>query len=275
MNKSLFSAPLWLSTFCILHAAACGSAQDLWEGAADKASDLVQQTDDLVSGAVRAANDYIEADQLELRRNKCTEENGIWVDEIVISPCEQGVVTLTIDGVEEQQSCEGGTGGTESDQCMHRDPQNLAYFNDGPSTPPAIERLSSVFGDDYDLLRWSSLLWPAAVNHDYCYHHNGATYGLNKADCDAQMLSDISAICALPAFAEISWFDPEVCRKNAAASFAMVRACGDEFFEQLDSRVHYPAYRPLWQQFGLESDPSDPDLAAQVDELVDKYNICQ
>lgn len=264
---TILSSLLW--TF----SPACGSAPSL-EKAVDASQQIAHEVLDSVRSAADNAEAYFNGDQLKERRSRCDQEKGTWVERIDIGPCEDGQVELTLDGATEIQACDSGTGGSAEFQCVHRDPSNLAYFNDGPSTPAPLEKATSLLSEDYDLQRWSGLFWPAAVNHDYCYH-NGSTYGFDKTDCDQQLVSDVSAICAVPHFAEqLRWFDRETCHKNAAAAFAAVRACGDEFFEQLNSKVEYPAYSPLWQQYGLAADASDHDLLADIDKLLETYNPC-
>ena len=43
--------------------------------------------------------------------------------------------------------------------------------------------------------RFKEYFYPSCEQHDYCYRHGTATYGMSKDDCDYQFLQDMQAQC--------------------------------------------------------------------------------
>jgi len=69
----------------------------------------------------------------------------------------------------------------------------------GVDQPPAVLR-TLLTNQSYHALtdafsHYRTLFWPGGINHDNCYHHEPASYGYNKRDCDAWWLQDIRRIC--------------------------------------------------------------------------------
>ncbi len=244
-----------------------GGAEQVKEGASDALGDLSDSFDE----ALDAANDYIEGPQLEQRRHHCDRDKGTWVERVEISPCRDGEATLNFDGAEEVQRCGSGEGGVQTFQCMFRDAQGRAYFNDGPSTPPSLQTLSGLH-QDLDLGRWAELFWDAAVNHDYCYHHNGITRQLSQRDCDVQMLQDLSAVCAAPQVQAISWFEEDTCRRHAALAYLSVRAYGEDNFVVQNTEVNYPLYQPMQEKLGLSPQDIDGRIQQEADKMLESWD---
>ena len=168
---------------------------------------------------------------------------------------------------DQDQPCGDGTGGAYPLQCAHQDPQGLWYWNDGPSVPAWLQAVGPSISDKFDPAKWTYLAWDAAVNHDTCYHHNGATFGYDKDACDGQFFADLSALCAADKYRDISWFTKENCQVNAAAMFAAVQVAGQAPWAIMNSEVHYPAYVPQWQQLGLPGDVADPLIKALAEKF--------
>ena len=202
-------------------------------------------------------------------RDKCTQSGGTLIDTLTVGPCTGGRVHLTPSGelAEQDQDCASGTGGAYGLQCVQTDAQGLLYWQDGPSVPNWLQAVGPSISEKFDPARWTFVAWDAAVNHDYCYHHNGSTYGYGKADCDQQFFADLSALCASDTYKDQSWFTRENCRVNAAAMFAAVQVAGDAPWNIMDSHVQYPDYAPLWKTLGLDADVSDP----VIKELADRF----
>jgi hypothetical protein len=252
---------------------ACGGVKKTAAQATEAVASVADAAKTKMDAAVAAANDYIEKPQIDQRKSQCLAYEGRWVENIAVGPCTAGEAVLRFDGTEEKLHCDTGTGEDSPHVCLYRDGKGRAFFDDGPSTPASAHFISGI-SDSYDLARWGLLFWPAAVNHDYCYHHNPITRGLSQQDCDMQMLSDLSAVCETEAFKKISWFDQDVCHKNAALAFATVRGCGDKYYAVQNTLVDYPQWEPLWRKYGLEHDAMDFNVIKDVDEVLKFYNPC-
>jgi hypothetical protein len=267
MNRHTASLRAACLPFVFLSACGAeGPATPLSEAVSEAVTATKKAVDDLID----EANAWADEEPLALRRHKCEEEHGKLVEVLKVSACEAGEVTLVADGTVLVQSCEGGTGGPREHQCAHFDAAGLMYFNDGPSTPSWVHSGSPVLGDSLSHSRWARLFWPAAVNHDYCYHHNGSTYGYTQADCDDQLYRDLSALCAEQSWTAIHWFSKLGCQVNAAGMYAAVRKEGEESWEAMDARVAYPNWVPIWQTLGMDADPTDDTLAREIDKLAQK-----
>lgn len=207
----------------------------------------------------------------ERLRDQCAANHGTVIDSITVGACANAKAHLSIsDGLgltEQDLDCESGTGGAYTLQCVQLDADGRLYWQDGPSVPPWLQAVGPSISDKYDPSRWTYVAWDAAVNHDYCYHHNGITHGYSKDDCDQQFFSDLSAVCASDQYAGESWFSVDACRVNAAAMFAAVQVAGEAPWNIMNARVQYPAHEPQWQKLGLAKDVSDErikDLAAEI-----------
>lgn len=240
--------------------AACGQVHQAVESVAH---DATQKTADVAD----KVDDWVNAVPMQQRRDKCAAEGGQWIDEVVMGACENGFAEVSFDGIVERQACNRGEGGTAADQCLHRDAQGRGYFNDGPSVPHLLQRLSGTLHPDIDQYRYLDLFWPAGVNHDYCYHHGATLYGYDQEACDGQYFSDLSAVCANDAYrATYDWFKRRSCRQVAALHYAAVRAQGQGAYNVLQTEVAYPNWTPLWSQFGMAADVVDEELAQEIDE---------
>lgn len=244
----------------VLFLLGCGAA----EGVATNVSHKVDEFTDDVDA-------WVNQEPLAQRHAKCDAENGIWIRRVEVSACKEGRVTITLahpndDSVTQVQHCVSGRGSSLEWQCMHEDSGGLVYFNDGPSTPHLLQTVSGHLDEKLDQLRWNGVFWRAAVNHDYCYHHNGSTYGFEKNDCDQQFFVDLTAICLQePLQREHDWFDEAICKRQAAAMYHAVQKGGNEAWEAMDTAVAYPEWRPLWQEFGMNEAPSLQTLGGMLE----------
>lgn len=260
MLSPRFAAHIWTTLILFAPTLACGAppkpVQQLAHVASKKAGDVVDYVDD-----------WVNAEPMQQRHDKCAEEGGTWVKHVHVSPCVDGKVTVDFDGRIEAQACDAGEGGEEQFQCVHQSADGQSYFNDGPSVPNVLQRLSSSVSGDVDQLRYLDLFWPAGVNHDYCYHHGASAYGLTQADCDAQYFSDLSAVCANDAFRDqYDWYKQRSCRQVAATHYAAVRGQGERAYHMMQSYVRYPAWEPMWRAFGLPEDAVDQELADEIED---------
>ena len=277
-TKTSYDLPRYLaSSFALglsLVAVACGPTDKAVSSAGSAA---VETKEEVVGGAKNLADkaeDWVNADPLTQRREMCDDEAGQWLEDVTVSACTDGRMTVTADGNEMVQECNSGEGGHSVKQCGHRDASGNLYFNDGPSVPHLLQKLSGSVADRSDLLRYNRLFWPAGVNHDYCYHHGEMVRGLSRSDCDRQYYSDVSAVCAYDQYAEqYDWFRPDTCRNIAASQYTVVRLQGSGPFAALNSNVAYPQWSPLWQQFGLSHDPIDERVVDEVNDKLGRTNL--
>jgi hypothetical protein len=256
----------FLSTMALLACASCADLKNAKDAVADKTSDVKGGAEDRAQAMADRADQWLNQEPLQQREEACQQEQGTWTKKITISACEDGLTTVEYDGQQQQQTCEGGEGGEAEYQCLHKDRDGLVYFNDGPSVPNALQRVSGTIDDRVDYYAYNRLYWPAGMNHDYCYHHGHATYGYDKKACDQQYFRDLSAVCKNPANADIEWFDEAICRKIAVTHYSAVRKAGDEPYNVLSSQVRYPEYEPLWKSYGLDGDPTNEEAMEDVDQ---------
>jgi hypothetical protein len=217
--------------------------------------------DAFVEQTVRDADSIAALADLDARKRMCGQQRGTWRATVDASPCADGNMTLAVDGAAHPLGCGGGKGLVYTGQCSYDADGDGVYFNDGPSSPEWVQGVSQQLGDALDQTRWNRLFWDAAVNHDYCYHGKSA-YGWTKADCDDQFLTDLSAVCAQPAFTRIGWFSRQACERNAALYTAAVQLLGQASFDATDTLVAYPAWEPLGRAMGLEEDATQVEKDA-------------
>lgn len=234
--------------FLILGAVGCTPPEPL-ERAASKVGGALGPDDPF---------DIIDDTALIIRRDECAMEGGHMVARLVVGPCVDGVMSLSLDDEESQQDCQSGTGITLDQQCAHTDDAGRIYFNDGPSSPALGQVLSTLLGERLSNWRWNRTFWAAGVNHDYCYHHNPITRDATRAECDLQLYDDLAAVCAKQEH------DTSGCRVNAAVTYIAVRSEGNQFWGMMNTRVEYPAWQPLWKAYGFDGPVHDQDLDAQV-----------
>lgn len=251
----------------------CGKIKDASHAVADKTTEVKDDTVDGAHSLAERADEWVNNLPYQQREEACRDENGRWTERVEVSACEDGLMTVTVDGDTQQQPCLAGVGGTADWQCVHTDRDGLYFYNDGPSVPNAMQRVSGVVADQADFFAYNKLFWPAGVNHDYCYHHGQATYDFERIDCDRQYFRDLSAVCAQPEHNKLEWFNDGACRKIALSHFSAVRSAGQEAYDVQNSRVRYPEYTPLWQVYGLDEDPTNEDAMADVEDPKRRVNI--
>ena len=213
--------------------------------------DDLQAKNDLVEQTVRDADGIAALADLDARKRMCDQQRGTWRESIDAAACADGNMTLTVDGQAHPLRCGGGKGLQYTGQCAYDAGEGGVYFNDGPSSPEWVQGVSQQLGSALDQTRWNRLFWDAAVNHDYCYHSK-SVYGWSKEDCDDQFVTDLSAVCAQPAFTQIDWFSKEHCERNAALYAGAVQILGQASFDAQDTLVHYPVWEPLGRKMGLD-----------------------
>ena len=208
-----------------------------------------------------------EHEAVEQQRVKCATEHGTFAD-VDVGACSNGQALVESPGVSQQQPCLSGQQVHYDAQCTQKDGNGLIYFDDGPSIPYELLNSGQDLGEGASFADWRNFLWDAGVNHDFCYHNGTATYGYAQTDCDKQLLDDLVALCSQQSATLPSWFSKTRCSTNAQIMYAAVRAAGESSFEKMSTRVHYPAYKPLWQTLGLPQEPDDQDLRGAIDKAL-------
>ena len=266
----VLAAPAHAANLGDLGGKAVGAAKDV-SGAAEQAvGEASRVGNDLYEGATGWKDQAPEA----LRRRKCDEAQGRWVELLQMTPCANGQTTVSLDGETHTQACGAGhTGGDAELQCVYFDDDGRVYFNDGPSVPPAIVTISGWVDDSVDQIRYEEIFWQAGVDHDHCYHANPSTYGLNKADCDDRFIADLEALCVSHDGLGVEWFHNDVCHTYAAIMYGAVRSGGEESWAAYDTAAAYPQGPPMWRQLELDEDPLTPQTQADIDGLLIKFNF--
>ena len=79
-------------------------------------------------------------------------------------------------------------------------------------------------------------------NHDLCYRHGEATYGMTRKECDVEFYDNMKTACS--GFKGLGVLDPEEfakCQFAAKQTYEAVRTHGEKHFQSASST--YCAYR--------------------------------
>jgi hypothetical protein len=100
------------------------------------------------------------------------------------------------------------------------------------SLPTTVELLheSQSYYKDY--------FYPSCEQHDYCYRHGNATYGVERVACDRQFLEDMQQQCSprkLSVFLLDSESNPAECSAVALAYYQAVSKLGEKNFRTTGS----------------------------------------
>ncbi len=241
--------PALLGLILLLPLSACGAVQEK------------------IEGGVLSAEQKWKEQAMQQRQQMCDAAQGTYSD-VDVSACVDGVATLDAGPEHQRQPCTGGEATHYDGQCLQQDANGLIYFSDGPSVPYEFLNVGKEVGEGADLSTWNGFFWAAGVNHDYCYHHGAPTYAYVQADCDAQMLDDLVALCSQKDNSSFPWFSKDRCSVNAQIMYTAVRAFGDTNFKRMSTRVSYPPYEPLWRSLGFTQQPDDPALRGAIDSVL-------
>ena len=74
-----------------------------------------------------------------------------------------------------------------------------------------------------------SLFGPACEQHDYCYRHGWATYGLSREECDHRFKRDMKRVCSRKDWA-IQKVGDKLCEAAATSFYHGVRAWGEDSY---------------------------------------------
>lgn len=229
-----------------------------------EATDSVQQ---LLDDGAQALGQWVNGPPLAQRRQKCAEENGMFMESVHIDPCVDSRTRIGVGDLAYDQACEGPTtGDTLEWQCVHIARDGQPYFNDGPSVPHVLQRMGELISERVNFLLWNSIFWEAAVNHDYCYHHGATTYGYDQPTCDGQFIDDLMALCLSNPDSDAAWFSEDDCISNAHGMYAAVRSCGGDSYSIMNTRVAYPTYEPMYRKLGLKEQPKDEAMRRMIED---------
>lgn len=101
--------------------------------------------------------------------------------------------------------------------CFTKSPAGAPLFFDGCTGPSGGH---------------TELFYPACIKHDYCYHHEPATNGLSRSDCDKQFLNNALDLC-------VGAPDQEKCRLWAQAMYKALVGFGDIAFNCANYKADY------------------------------------
>ena len=219
----------------------------------DKASDI------------SSAEKNWEQEATDQQQDKCTEEHGLFTN-VNVGSCSGGQTAVVAGNENQMQPCLSGDQAEYEAQCVQHDSNGLIYFDDGPSIPYEFLNSGQDLGEGTSILNWRGFFWDAGVNHDYCYHNGAATYNYAQADCDKQILDDLVALCSQQRASLPSWFSKDTCSTNAQIVYSAVRLAGSASFQKMSTRVHYPAYKPMWQTLGFSQEPNDSALLGAIEQ---------
>ena len=91
-------------------------------------------------------------------------------------------------------------------------------------------------GDGDDAKPYGVLFHEACVTHDHCYHHNPASYGLSKSDCENNFERDMKKICEDTYSTRL---DTGICKRAADVMKAAVIVGGGENYRWYNTYTDY------------------------------------
>lgn len=85
------------------------------------------------------------------------------------------------------------------------------------------------------LFGYGNVFFHACVKHDLCYHHEPATSGLKKSECDNQFYRNMMKICSTQRH-------QTTCSAMAAVFYRGVQSFGDKSFKCSNNKYDYEAF---------------------------------
>ena len=82
---------------------------------------------------------------------------------------------------------------------------------------------------------FGNVFFPACRLHDHCYHHEPASSGLSKKQCDKRFLSNMNKICE-------GRKDEKRCKSRASLFYRAVRFFGKKSWKCSNVDANYPVY---------------------------------
>lgn len=101
--------------------------------------------------------------------------------------------------------------------CTLKDPDNKPLFFDGCTGPSGGH---------------TELFYSSCIKHDYCYHHEPATNGYERIDCDKQFLANATSAC-------VNAPDRKKCEDWAKIMYQGLRAFGELAFHCANYKADY------------------------------------
>ncbi len=111
----------------------------------------------------------------------------------------------------------------EGEFCVQEDPINKStmFYNGCTSSVPGF----------------SDLFFMACYFHDHCYHHEPATTGMSKRDCDKQLERQLYDVCDSIGHTMKRGY---TCNQVARATYLAVKFGGDSSWECSNTKANYP-----------------------------------
>lgn len=102
----------------------------------------------------------------------------------------------------------------------------------GCSIPEVVLLLSEQYKNQADKFHG------ACVTHDFCYRHGFATYGTERATCDANFYADMKARCgSMGALSMLDVKEYTICQTAALQTYEAVRRYGEDAYRSTTSTV--------------------------------------
>lgn len=114
-------------------------------------------------------------------------------------------------------------------------PPSVAACNTGGPPACSAPRVVTLLSEFHD--RYREAFHGACVQHDLCYRHGLATYGFDRAECDARFLDDMRRKCRH--WTNLDPADRLECEGAALHFEDMVRLYGEDRFEDPGNYCEY------------------------------------
>lgn len=115
---------------------------------------------------------------------------------------------------------------------------DFCVISDGQNNHMIFNGCSGSIGN-YD-----KVFFQACVYHDFCYHHEPISHGLNKEDCDQNFLKDMVAICRSEQIGDSD------CESTALWFYRAVKYFGQSAWNCSKEFANYPRSNDLfWSLF--------------------------
>ncbi len=93
----------------------------------------------------------------------------------------------------------------------------------------SVKIAKKTFKQEFCLSGPHSLFGPACEQHDYCYRHGWATYGLSREECDHRFKRDMMRVCTRKDWA-IPFAGDMLCEAAATSFYRGVRTWGEDSY---------------------------------------------